>query len=125
MQIKKISLQAFSSVRPAFGLIPGAVAPHSAISRREGSRAFSGSRSDCAAVGRGRVHRWARNQLSDRGAGNSERSTNSDNQKVISTNATPNNYRIDWTGGDLTVIARSSCDEATQGPHHAAPGSLR
>src|ERR1700678_4290022 len=38
---------------------------------------------------------------------------------------TANNCRIDWTTGAPPVIARSSCDEATQGPRDAAPGLLR
>ena len=31
----------------------------------------------------------------------------------------PNNYRIDRVSGDPSVIARSPCDEAIQGPQHA------
>src|SRR5271154_4008274 len=42
-----------------------------------------------------------------------------------STWATPGNNRIDWTRGALSLIARSPCDEATQGPRDAAPGLLR
>ena len=48
---------------------------------------------------------------------------------------TPNNYRIDRVSGDPSVIARSPCDEAIQGPQYAgasnpdgrtaAPGLLR
>jgi hypothetical protein len=37
--------------------------------------------------------------------------------------AAPNNYRIDWVSGDLSVIARSPCDEAIQGPQHARPAT--
>ena len=33
--------------------------------------------------------------------------------------AAPNNYRIDRVSGAPSVIARSSCDEAIQGPQHA------
>ena len=33
--------------------------------------------------------------------------------------AAPNNYRIDRVSGTPSVIARSPCDEATQGPQHA------
>src|ERR1700722_8747207 len=33
--------------------------------------------------------------------------------------ATPNNYRSDRISGDPSVIARSPCDEAIQGPQHA------
>jgi len=33
--------------------------------------------------------------------------------------AAPNNYRIDRVSGDSSVIARSPCDEAIQGPQHA------
>jgi hypothetical protein len=33
--------------------------------------------------------------------------------------AAPNNYRIDRASGNLSVIARSPCDEAIQGPQHA------
>ena len=36
-----------------------------------------------------------------------------------------NNSRIDWTSSAPSVIARSSRDEATQGPHDVAPGLLR
>jgi hypothetical protein len=38
---------------------------------------------------------------------------------VIRTQAAPNNYRIDRVSGDPSVIARSPCDEAIQGPQHA------
>jgi hypothetical protein len=31
----------------------------------------------------------------------------------------PNNYRSDRVRGDPSVIARSPCDEAIQGPQHA------
>jgi hypothetical protein len=35
------------------------------------------------------------------------------------TKAAPNNYRSDRVSGDPSVIARSPCDEAIQGPQHA------
>jgi hypothetical protein len=35
------------------------------------------------------------------------------------TKAAPNNYRSDRFSGDPSVIARSPCDEAIQGPQHA------
>src|SRR6202166_4583584 len=38
--------------------------------------------------------------------------------------APPNNYRIDRVSGDPSVIARSPCDEAIQGPRAVAPGLL-
>ena len=37
--------------------------------------------------------------------------------------AAPKNYRIDRVSGDPSVIARSPCDEAIQGPQHAAPAT--
>src|ERR1700688_3773268 len=39
--------------------------------------------------------------------------------EAIQTKAAPNNYRIDRVSGDPSVIARSPCDEAIQGPQHA------
>src|SRR5271170_932851 len=39
--------------------------------------------------------------------------------RTIDSKAAPNNYRIDRVSGDPSVIARSPCDEAIQGPQHA------
>ena len=39
--------------------------------------------------------------------------------EAIQTKAAPNNYRSDRVSGDPSVIARSPCDEAIQGPQHA------
>src|SRR5271170_7568600 len=41
--------------------------------------------------------------------------------------AKPKNKKVDWANANtpLTVIARSPCDEAIQGPRAVAPGLLR
>ncbi len=66
-----IRFQIYSSRRPAFGLIPDAIAPHSAS--RAGSRAFSGSRgivlqksgSAFMAAGSGLVERYGHREIYD------------------------------------------------------------
>src|ERR1700688_3994391 len=44
LQTQSVRLQIFSSRRPPFSLVPDAVAPHSAVSRRGASRTLSRSR---------------------------------------------------------------------------------
>ena len=41
------------------------------------------------------------------------------------TKAAPNNYLSDRVSGDTSVIARSPCDEAIQGPQHGAASATQ